>query len=228
MQVPQIYLKGIRQELYNMELFWAYILDGVYQSVICYFTSAILFSDAGIHPDGFNSNRDEIGTFLSFFCVITVNIYLALNNFTWNWITHTTLWVTLLVFFLYVVIYLSSAQFSEAVNFAIPSLVDRIFKVPAFYLSLMLAVVASLIPRMLFKYTQQVLFPSDTDILQEYQVTYWREGVVVDLARPRAEEMLVIDEERLQVPSERHKRTPSVISQTRSIPEGMYHLFLIF
>lgn len=36
MQVPELYQKGVRQELYNFELFWAYILDGIYQSVICY------------------------------------------------------------------------------------------------------------------------------------------------------------------------------------------------
>jgi hypothetical protein len=239
--VPQIYLKGIRQELYNMEVFWAYIADGMYQSFVLYFTSSMLFQDAGVDPAGLNANRDEIGTYLSFFCVVTVNIYLALNNFTWNWVTHVTLYATLLVFFVYVGVYLASAQFTGMVDFLHPTLVDRIFKVPAFYLSLLFAVVTSLLPRMILKYTQSVVWPSDTDILQEYQTEFWKRGVAVDLAhgeewrgmghsngrdqKGMGEEWVVAkehEERRAEVPSTRHKRTASVISRTGSIPEEMF------
>lgn len=110
--------------------------------------------------------------------------YLALNNFTWNWITHSTLWLTIIVFMIFISISISTDQFTEPLIFAKPSLVHQIFSTPIFYLSLVFAIVASLLPRAIFKFAQQLVFPSDTDILQEYQVLYWRDGEVVDLANP--------------------------------------------
>lgn len=106
-------------------------------------------------------------------------------------------------------------------DLTIPSLVDRVFLVPSFYLSLFLAVIASLLPRMILKYTQQVFYPSDTDILQEYQVTYWKPNVPVNLANP---DFKPEKSDTLQVPRETHgRRTSSVISRTKGIPKGTVH-----
>lgn len=77
LQVPELYMKGIRQQVYNMERFWFHVFDGIYQSVVIYYTGSFIFSDTTIDPRGFDSNREEFGTFLSFYAIITVNIYLA-------------------------------------------------------------------------------------------------------------------------------------------------------
>lgn len=89
----------------------------------------------------------------------------------------------------------------------------------------MISVTASLLPRMIFKYAQQALSPSDTDIIQEYQVTYWKPGMRVNFETAGMEMSEIsddsLDPDVVRTLPEPVKRTPSVISRNGSIPEGM-------
>ncbi|KAJ3384903.1 hypothetical protein HDU92_003332 [Lobulomyces angularis] len=180
LQVPELYQIGIQQKLYNMEKFWFYIFDAIYQSVVIYFMGVFVFSDSVINPDGLSPSKQEFGTYLSFYIICTVNLYMGFNIVNWTWITHTALWSTLLVFFGYVAVYLNF------IAIYMPGVYDttylpNVFYMPMFYLSLILALTLSLFPRFLFKFSQQYFYPTDIDIVQEYQSYIWKDGDVVNL-----------------------------------------------
>lgn len=178
LQVPQLYQSGIRQTLYNMERFWFYIFDAIFQSVICYYSAVLLFVDASTDTRGYDAGKDEMGTFIAFYAVITVNLYMGFNNFSWNWITHVALWFSIALFVGYVIFF--SAYYTDVPNRTFGQ-VFIVFTQPAFYLSVVLTVVVSLFPRFVFKYAQQSVAPTDIDIVQEYQKYSWKEGDIVDL-----------------------------------------------
>ncbi|KAJ3080493.1 hypothetical protein HK102_003011 [Quaeritorhiza haematococci] len=175
MQVPGLYSKGIRQSLYNMERFWMYIFDAMYQSVIAYYFAVYLFAEGTVDPRGYTIDKSFMGTGLAFFCIITVNIYMGLNNFSWTWLTLASVILSIIAFTAYVFIY---AATPESPTFGQTGL---LFTQPAFYLSILVTVVLALIPRILFKFVQQVFFPNDTDIIQEYQKYHWKPGQTVHM-----------------------------------------------
>ncbi|KAL3900317.1 MAG: hypothetical protein SGCHY_001422 [Lobulomycetales sp.] len=179
LQVPELYMKGIRQELYNMERFWFFVFDGIYQSVIIYYMGVFIFSDTTVDPRGFDSSREELGTFLSFYAIIIVNIYLMFVNQSLFWVTNASFWLTITAFVLYVFLFL--VYFNDGTNYNIEMILPKIYTTPSFYLSLLLVLVIALIPRFLFKFAQQYISPTDTDIVQEYQSRMWNDGDIVDL-----------------------------------------------
>ncbi|KAJ1568849.1 hypothetical protein HK096_005088 [Nowakowskiella sp. JEL0078] len=168
--VPQLYLKGISQSLYTMERFWLYILDGVYQSVICYYFTFFTHMEGSTDPLGRDGNKDEMGTLIAFSVIITVNLYMGLNTFKWTWIIVGGVFLSIAVFAIYQIIYSSnigSPTFGQN---------DILHRQPSSYLIVFLTVFISLIPRIIFKFFQQVFWPSDTDLVQEIEKTRLEES----------------------------------------------------
>lgn len=175
MQTPQLYQRGIRQLLYNTERFWFYVFDGIYQSVVCYYVAVLVVGESIVDQRGFAVNKDAIGTTAAFYIVFTVNLYMAQNNFSWIWITHMSLWLTLVVWIGYVFLHAAPV---DSPTFGVAVL---LFQQPSFYLGLILAISVCMFPHILFKFSQQAYFPNDIDIVQEFQKYLYKDGDVVNL-----------------------------------------------
>ncbi|KAJ3225401.1 hypothetical protein HK099_006859 [Clydaea vesicula] len=70
LQVPELYRKGLQQNLYTMERFWLYIFDGIFQSIVCYYFNVYLQGDGGVDSLGYDNDKNSIGTYLGFFYFI--------------------------------------------------------------------------------------------------------------------------------------------------------------
>ncbi|KAI8807714.1 hypothetical protein BJ742DRAFT_895189, partial [Cladochytrium replicatum] len=161
LMIPELYQKGIQQTLYNMERFWLYILDGIYQSTIAYYFPLLAFSDGSIDSLGRSSDKSAIGTVIAFVVVISVNIYMTINTMQWTWVTICSLLLTIAVFATYVCIFATSTENSTFGQ------LDILPKQVIVYAIVALAVFTSIFPRVLIKFLQQYYYPSDTDIIQE-------------------------------------------------------------
>ncbi|KAI8924346.1 hypothetical protein BC831DRAFT_466093 [Entophlyctis helioformis] len=175
LQVPQLYLKGIRQTLYNMEQFWRCVADGIFQSLVCYFFGFLLFMDESVHPNGYDMGVESMGTTISFSAIFIINLYAVLNWCSWTYTTHIALWPTLAVWTGYVLLYASQPSTPAY------GLIQILFRTPQFYLCVVLSVVTGLFPRVAFKFVQQYFMPTDTDIVREIQKYQWKEGMQLSL-----------------------------------------------
>jgi hypothetical protein len=171
MMFPQIYLKGIRQENYTNARFWVYLGHAVYQSIVCYYGVYYLFNDTAFHIGGHHIDFPVSSNVLGTACIIILNAFSTCNWNTWNWMTHAAFWGSVIPFFVYVAIYGSTPD-SPAYG-----AYETIFNQPSFYCILLLIIFVSLVPRLIIKYVQRELAPTDTDILQEIQNFYWQEGI---------------------------------------------------
>ncbi|KAJ3194579.1 hypothetical protein HK101_002390 [Irineochytrium annulatum] len=163
MRVPQLYMKGIKQTLFTMERFWIYTAEALYQSLVIYYFSCLSTSGGAEDRLGFHYDKDELGTTIAFATIIIVNFYNGVNTSYWPWMTFAGIAASLGIWVAYVLSYASSV-----VNPTYGQQ-EMLLSQPQFFLIVLISVFGALMPRILRKFIQQYFFPTDTDIISEYQ-----------------------------------------------------------
>ncbi|KAK6928982.1 P-type ATPase, N-terminal, partial [Dillenia turbinata] len=151
---PPLYGAGQKEEKYNLTLFWITMLDTLWQSIAAFFIPLLAYWKSTI-------DISSLGDLWTLAVVILVNLHLAMDVIRWNWITHVTIWGSIVATFLAVMII-----------DAIPSLFGywAIFHVAgtaAFWLCLLVIIVAALVPRFAVKFCFDYFRPSDIQIARE-------------------------------------------------------------
>ncbi|KAJ3065564.1 hypothetical protein HDU98_011079 [Podochytrium sp. JEL0797] len=187
MQVPQIYRKGMKQTVFTIERYWIYMFDALWQSIIAYYFIVCLYNDSTPNWSGRSGDHDSMGAIMSYTCIIAVNIHAVVNTTNWTYLTFSGLTASYAVWIGYVIFYSTS-------NFQSPPYgqLETLYLEPHFYLSIIISVVVCLMPRFVFKYAQQYLRPSDSDILLEIQKYSWKHGQHIDIGgEPHLDEHLL-------------------------------------
>lgn len=154
LRYPQLYASGQKQESYNGLLFWLTIADMLWQSMVAFFVPLIAYWKTDV--DG-----SSIGDLWTLAVVFLVNLHLAMDVVTWNWIIHASIWGSIVATIICVIII-----------DAIPILPGywAIFNLASdsrFWFCLIGIIVASLLPRFVIKTLVQHFRPSDIQIAGE-------------------------------------------------------------
>ncbi|KAJ3295872.1 hypothetical protein HDU79_008224 [Rhizoclosmatium sp. JEL0117] len=181
MQVPQAYRKGMKQTVFNLDRYWIYMLDAIWQSIIAYYFIVVLYSDSSPNRSGRAGDHDSMGAIMSYVCIICVNIHACVNTTNWTYNTFFGLIASYAIWIIYVMAY--------STTFESPAYgqLDTLYHEPHFYLTIILTVVVCLFPRFFFKFVQQYIAPTDSDILLEIQKYQWKEGENLSLDIEQAE-----------------------------------------
>ncbi|KAG4107798.1 phospholipid-translocating P-type ATPase [Neocallimastix lanati (nom. inval.)] len=159
--IPQLYSIGISGSLYTMQKFWVHIAYGIYESLIAFFFGYFIYREATTSPDGYDSGQEVMGNCVAFLLIISINIVMAFNTYSWTIITFGSLILTLAVWIGFVFYY---SSYSSSLTYGI---ISRLFGEPAFYLITPVYFVLALAPRYIKKYIQVTHFPTDVDIIHE-------------------------------------------------------------
>ncbi|KAA8544851.1 hypothetical protein F0562_019635 [Nyssa sinensis] len=154
LKYPQLYGAGQRQESYNTKLFWLTMMDTLWQSIAAFFVPLFAYWDSTI--DG-----SSIGDLWTLAMVIVVNIHLAMDVIRWTWITHASIWGSIIATCICVIVIDAFPTFPG--YWAIFHLV----KTGLFWLCLLGILVATMIPRFVVKIFVQYYKPSDVQIARE-------------------------------------------------------------
>ncbi|KAL4948416.1 hypothetical protein BDW69DRAFT_92684 [Aspergillus filifer] len=165
--VPQLYMRGIERLEWSQTKFWLHMLDGFYQSVICFYIPYLLYEPGNfVHPSGKDvSDRNRMGILVASCAVIASNTYILLNTYRWDWLTVLINAISCLLIFFWTGVYSSvqaSAQFYGAAA--------QTYGTLDFWVLLLVTVTICLLPRFMVKSVQKVFFPLDVDIIRE-QIT---------------------------------------------------------
>ncbi|XP_019187260.1 PREDICTED: phospholipid-transporting ATPase 1-like [Ipomoea nil] len=154
LKFPQLYGAGQRQEGYNGKLFWATIVDTVWQSAVAFFVPLLAYWKSDI-------DVSSIGDLWTLAVVILVNIHLAMDVIRWSWITHAVIWGSIIATVICVVII-------DALPF-LPGYwaIFYIARDGAFWFCLLGIIVAALVPRFVVKVCVQHFTPRDIQIARE-------------------------------------------------------------
>ncbi|KAI5288411.1 hypothetical protein KEM54_005229, partial [Ascosphaera aggregata] len=162
--VPQLYKRGIERLEWSQTKFWLYMLDGLYQSIVCFFMSYLAFYKAvPMTENGRDiSDRMRMGVFVACFAVIVSDVYVLLNTYRWDWLTVLINAISILLFWAWTGIYTSftsSGQFYRAAS--------EVFGSASFWALLFLTSVMCLAPRFAIKSVHKIYWPLDVDIIRE-------------------------------------------------------------
>lgn len=144
------------------------MLDGFYQSLICFFMTYLLYRPAtGVTDNGLDlSDRNRMGVFVACSAVTASNTYILLNTYRWDWLTVLINAISSLLIFFWTGVYTSvdsSGQFYRAAR--------EVFGTLTFWALTFLTVTMCLCPRFTIKSIQKIYFPKDVDIVREQVVT---------------------------------------------------------
>lgn len=94
---PQLYGAGQRQESYNGKLFWATMLDTLWQSIAAFFVPLLAYWKSDV-------DTSSLGDLWTLAVVSMVNIHLAMDVHRWYWITHAAVWGSIVITFICVMV----------------------------------------------------------------------------------------------------------------------------
>ncbi|KAI9006896.1 hypothetical protein DFJ74DRAFT_689733 [Hyaloraphidium curvatum] len=163
MAVPQLYDVGIRQALFTHEHFWLYMGDAIYQSCVYFFGCIFLFEDATPDPNGYSSDKTQLGNLLAWMLIINGNLYILFIAKRWTWIIMGSLGITLAIFLCFTFVYWG---LPESLAYGT---IPQLLTMPAFWLQWALCTVAAFLPRFLSEYVRQEFVPTDSGIVREIE-----------------------------------------------------------
>ncbi|KAF2745876.1 phospholipid-translocating P-type ATPase [Sporormia fimetaria CBS 119925] len=162
--VPELYRRGIERLEWTQPKFWAYMVDGVYQSAISFFSVYMLFAPANFNtPSGLGLDElKRMGVFVATIAVCAANFYVLFNTYRWDWLMVLVVVISTLLIWFWTGVYtvsIESYQFYNAANEVYGSL--------TFWTVLLVALIICLLPRFTIKAIQKIYFPLDVDIIRE-------------------------------------------------------------
>uniref|UniRef100_K3WGR7 Phospholipid-transporting ATPase n=1 Tax=Globisporangium ultimum (strain ATCC 200006 / CBS 805.95 / DAOM BR144) TaxID=431595 RepID=K3WGR7_GLOUD len=175
---PYLYSLGQKNVLLTRKVFWPWILNGVWHSVIIFFISAWGFQgDLSLsthrvhHPATVSSNGQEDGLITLGFVVFTnlvivVNLKLVLETFMVTWHFLTVVFASVALWFAVGTLISSpTSHFRQAVGE-----LTYLEHLPTFWALCFLVVTLSLMRDLLWKIVRRMNFPSTYHILQEREM----------------------------------------------------------
>ncbi|KAF1334805.1 P-type atpase, partial [Globisporangium splendens] len=175
---PYLYSLGQKNVLLTRKVFWPWILNGVWHSVIIFFVSAWGFQgDLSLsthrvhHPATASSNGQEDGLVTLGFIVFTnlvivVNLKLVLETFMVTWHFLTVVFASIALWFAVGTLISSpTSRFRQAVGE-----LTYLEHLPTFWALCFLVVTLSLMRDLLWKIVRRMNFPSTYHILQEREM----------------------------------------------------------
>ncbi|CAJ0766181.1 13954_t:CDS:10 [Entrophospora sp. SA101] len=184
---PQLYKRGILQQDFTKSKFWLYVMDAVYQSLICFFVPYGLLQFGQSHRTGLTNNSlDDLGTVVAGSVVVTTNLYVGINTLNWSWIGFLVIAGSILSFYLWAELY----SIVYSIGFFRVDII--LFSDIDFWLTIIFVTMFSIMPRYVVKYLHKSYWPTDTDII--------REQVYQAKKHKKIRKRMIVDEEEDRLP----------------------------
>lgn len=165
--VPQLYRRGIERLEWTQRKFWLYMLDGTYQSVMVFFIPYLtVINSSFVTFNGLDvSDRLRLGCYIAHPAVLTINMYILINCYRWDWIILLVVCLSDLFIFFWTGVYTSSVSSGSFYQAG-----AQVYAEATFWACFFITPVICIFPRFAIKALQKVYFPYDVDIVRE-QVT---------------------------------------------------------
>lgn len=140
------------------------MLDGIYQSLVCFYITYLLFAPAMPVTDSGQdvSDHERMGVYVASAAIIVVNTYILLNCYRWDWLLLLLVSISILLVYFWTGVYssfTSSGPFYKSAS--------QVFAQATFWAVTFVTVLIALLPRIFVKVIQKVYFPYDVDLIRE-------------------------------------------------------------
>jgi len=168
---PQLYHTGPKRYHYNSKVFWGWMLNAVYQSLLMYGFVALSFRNSLGFPSGRAMDLFSMGTVTYTIVIVTVNLKLALETRYWTWANHVFLWGSIIAYVVWLLVY--------GVFFDVPNVdagadlyyvIFHLGTTPLFYFAVLITPVICLWRDVTWKYIFRTNLPQSYHIVQEIEM----------------------------------------------------------
>lgn len=142
------------------------MVDGIYQSVMVFFISYLAVSgSAFVTFNGLNiEDRVRLGCYIAHPAVLTINLYILINTYRWDWLMLLVVAISDLFMFFWTGVYTSSTGSGVFYRGA-----AQVYGEGTFWAVFFLTPVVCIFPRFAIKALQKVYYPYDVDIIREQE-----------------------------------------------------------
>ncbi|KAK3383625.1 hypothetical protein B0T24DRAFT_55894 [Lasiosphaeria ovina] len=162
--VPQLYRCGIERLEWTQTKFWAYMVDGIYQSVVTFFIPFVFVTlTASAAGNGLDvAERLRLGCYIAHPAVLTINFYILINTYRWDWVFLLVIALSDVFIFFWTGVYTASTYAAGFYQAA-----PQIYQELTFWMCFIVTPTICLLPRIVIKCIQKQRFPYDVDIIRE-------------------------------------------------------------
>ncbi|KAG0046130.1 hypothetical protein BGZ83_008670 [Gryganskiella cystojenkinii] len=171
LRYPGVYKLGIHQKRYNQFRFVAYMLDGVWQSLVVFWFWRGVYGVNLLSRSGTDSSLLEFSTSVAITNVIIASLYVGLHTYHWTWLMHFAVWGSITFLVLLILIY-GAFTSSPIYHVAI-----QLFSYGEFWFQLILAVVAAFLVRYTVLFVAFWWFPDDVHVVRGIMITEKRKAI---------------------------------------------------
>ncbi|XP_017961003.1 probable phospholipid-transporting ATPase IA isoform X2 [Drosophila navojoa] len=169
LRYPLLYKPSQNAKLFNVRVFWIWIFNALLHSVFLFWLPLCAFESESIWSDGKTSDYLLLGNMVYTYVIVTVCLKAGLITSSWTWLTHAAIWGSILLWFLFVVIYSHIwPSLSFASNFA--GMDSQLLSTPVFWFALVLVPIASLLIDVICKLVHNTVFKTLTDAVREQEI----------------------------------------------------------
>ncbi|KAL7412424.1 hypothetical protein BDY24DRAFT_392878 [Mrakia frigida] len=160
---PQLYERGIKGLEYTRTKFWLYVIDGLYQSVICFFIPWLVYGEG---QSGSYTGRDtdslyELGTTIATGAIASANLFIGLNSRYWTFMTFLSIFLSIFACFLWIAVYSLFPTFFFDWELII------LYSTMNFWATVVVVIVLAIGPHFLYRGVMGFFFPLDKDLVRE-------------------------------------------------------------
>ncbi|XP_076070269.1 putative phospholipid-transporting ATPase IA isoform X5 [Mytilus galloprovincialis] len=105
MKFPALYKASQQAELFNVKVFWMWILNSIFHSVLLFWLPVLSLKHDVAFSDGKVGDYLFLGNFVYTYVVVTVCLKAGLETSAWTWLTHLATWGSIASWFLFLIVY---------------------------------------------------------------------------------------------------------------------------
>ena len=141
-----------------------YMGDGIYQSIVCFYMTYLLFAPAAsvTHQGQDVNDTSRMGVYVACATIFAINTYILLNTYRWDWLMVLIVAISILLIWFWTGVYTSFASADQFYKAA-----SEVYGQLSYWVNTLLTVIVALLPRFAIKSVQKVYFPRDVDIIRE-------------------------------------------------------------
>ncbi|KAI7292995.1 aminophospholipid-translocating P4-type ATPase, partial [Hortaea werneckii] len=162
--VPQLYRRGIERLEWTEVKFWTYMIDGLYQSIICFYFTYLVFEPATFNSESGRNVNDykRMGVYIANPAVFVVNFYILLNTYRWDWFMVLITAISILLVWFWTGVYTAFTS-----SFTFYQSAPQVYGQLSYWCTFLLTITVCLAPRFAAKAFQKIYMPYDIDIVRE-------------------------------------------------------------
>ncbi|XP_037944939.1 probable phospholipid-transporting ATPase IA isoform X2 [Teleopsis dalmanni] len=169
LKYPLLYKPSQSGKLFNVRVFWVWILNALVHSVFLYWLPMLFMKQDVVWGSGKASDYELMGNIVYTYVVVTVCLKAGLSTNSWTWLTHAAIWGSIFMWFLFVIVY---SRFWPVLPLAVVfcGMDTMLFTTPVFWFGLVLIPVTTLLIDVICKLIYNTVFKSITEAVRESEI----------------------------------------------------------